>query len=300
MRDTLRSAALIFLGTVVLGLPCGLAIRAAIAQQEASRGTAGDLECATAGCVSAADIATDAVGAAELANDAVDTAAIAANAVDGTKIALGVQASGNVMYFDGTDWVRLANGTASQVLQTGTPPSWVAAGGSPALTVAFNVPVFGNSGLFTETGVPGGCANLTDRWATLFKLQGSIVTNTLSVNVATGGTAEAKLCIYNEAGTTKEIDVTTPNLALGTVSTAVAAISLAAGNHWLVFGWNTCSAAPALRRYGNIDAALISNAIPTGESQVMGLATHASGVCNTTLGSVTTASVFPVQVRLDN
>lgn len=36
---------------------------------------------------------------------------IADNSVDGTDIALGSDAQGDVMYYDGTNWVRLAAGT---------------------------------------------------------------------------------------------------------------------------------------------------------------------------------------------
>ena len=78
----------------------------------------------------AADIAANAVTASELADDAVDTAAIANNAVTGAKIALTSQASGDIMYYNGTDWIRLAKGTADQVLTMNdgaTAAGWEAA-----------------------------------------------------------------------------------------------------------------------------------------------------------------------------
>jgi hypothetical protein len=52
---------------------------------------------------------------------------IADNSVDGTDIALGSDASGDVMYYDGTNWVRLPKGTAGQVLEMNageTAPEW--------------------------------------------------------------------------------------------------------------------------------------------------------------------------------
>ncbi len=55
------------------------------------------------------------------------TLTIATNAVDGTNIALGSDAQGDVMYYNGTDWVRLAKGTAGQVLEMNagaTAPEW--------------------------------------------------------------------------------------------------------------------------------------------------------------------------------
>lgn len=65
-------------------------------------------------------------GAFTIANGAVSTAKIANNAVDGTKIAITSQATGSLMYYDGTDWVNLAPGTVGQVLtMAGGIPTWV-------------------------------------------------------------------------------------------------------------------------------------------------------------------------------
>jgi hypothetical protein len=49
------------------------------------------------------------------------------NSVDGTKIALGSDAVGDIMFYNGTDWVRLAKGTAGQTLKMNagaTAPEW--------------------------------------------------------------------------------------------------------------------------------------------------------------------------------
>ena len=57
----------------------------------------------------------------------VGTANITDNSVNGAKIALGSDATGDIMYFNGTDWVRLPAGASGQVLRTsGTSgaPSW--------------------------------------------------------------------------------------------------------------------------------------------------------------------------------
>ncbi len=66
-------------------------------------------------------------GVLDLNNLAVETSEIADNAVDGTKINISGNANGDLMYYNGTDWVRLASGTTGQVLQTnGTAaPTWV-------------------------------------------------------------------------------------------------------------------------------------------------------------------------------
>lgn len=55
------------------------------------------------------------------------------NSVDGTDIALGSDAAGDVMYYNGTDWTRLAKGTKGDrlVMNNGeTAPSWGGTGNS--------------------------------------------------------------------------------------------------------------------------------------------------------------------------
>ena len=57
-------------------------------------------------------------------------ASIQANSVDGTHIALGSDASGDVMYYNGTNYVRLAKGDDDQVLTLSSGvPTWAAASG---------------------------------------------------------------------------------------------------------------------------------------------------------------------------
>jgi len=57
-------------------------------------------------------------------------ASIQANSVDGTHIALGSDAQGDVMYYDGTNWARLGYGTSGHFLKTqgsSANPTWAAA-----------------------------------------------------------------------------------------------------------------------------------------------------------------------------
>lgn len=71
--------------------------------------------------------------ATTIANSAVTTAKINNNAVDGTKIALGSDAQGDIMYFDGTDYARLAVGTSGQFLKTNgasANPAWASVPGT--------------------------------------------------------------------------------------------------------------------------------------------------------------------------
>ena len=102
------------------------------------------------GAVATANIADDAVTYAKLQNLAtadrvlgststgligevqVVSDMIAANAVTGDKIALGSDAAGDIMYYNGTDYVRLAKpgtpaGEALTFATSATAPSWVAA-----------------------------------------------------------------------------------------------------------------------------------------------------------------------------
>jgi len=62
------------------------------------------------------------------ADGSVTATKIAINSVDGTKIAMGSDAAGDIMYHNGTDWIRLAKGTAGQTLKMNagaTAPEWV-------------------------------------------------------------------------------------------------------------------------------------------------------------------------------
>lgn len=73
------------------------------------------------------DVTMDNAGVFTIENDAVTTDKIADNAVTGAKIALASQAAGDIMYYNGTDWIRLAKGTAGQVLTMNagaTAPEW--------------------------------------------------------------------------------------------------------------------------------------------------------------------------------
>ena len=86
------------------------------------------------------------------------------NTVTGAKIAMGSDARGDILYYNGTDYVRLAKGSNGQVLKMGaSDPAWGAdAGGGPSLgtdhiirtnakTIAENITFDG-----TENGMSAG------------------------------------------------------------------------------------------------------------------------------------------------
>jgi len=105
-----------------------------------------DLAHLSADCVDGTKIADDAINSEHLVNGSVDDAHISGmaasklsgtitpsdNTVTGAKIALGSDAQGDIMYYNGTDYVRLAKGTAAQVLTINsgaTAPEWAASSG---------------------------------------------------------------------------------------------------------------------------------------------------------------------------
>ena len=81
---------------------------------------------------SASEIKTlleDGIDSVHYVNGSIDTAHIGDNQVTGAKIALGSDAAGDVMYYNGTNYIRLAKGTATQVLTMNsgaTAPEWAA------------------------------------------------------------------------------------------------------------------------------------------------------------------------------
>jgi hypothetical protein len=79
------------------------------------------------GAVATADLATNAVTNIKVADNAIDTAELVGNAVTGAKIAMGSDAQGDVLYYNGTDYARLGYGTSGQVLTTkgaAANPEW--------------------------------------------------------------------------------------------------------------------------------------------------------------------------------
>ncbi len=90
---------------------------------------------------------------------------IGANKIDGTKIALGSDAQGDVMYYNGTDWARLAAGTSGQVLKTGgtgADPSWN--------TIAVNIDFFDSSSPSSSSNTTNDCINFNNTGTTAARL----------------------------------------------------------------------------------------------------------------------------------
>ena len=151
-----------------------------VANIQIASGAVGTTELA-ADAVDGTKIADDAINSEHLVNGSVDDAHISGmaasklsgtitpsdNTVTGAKIALGSDAAGDVMYYNGTDYVRLAKGTAGQVLTINsgaTAPEWAAdstnvgatsVGGDLSGTVS-NAQVVANAVGITELNVSDG------------------------------------------------------------------------------------------------------------------------------------------------
>src|SRR5690606_11997496 len=92
-----------------------------------------------------------------IATNAVTNAKIADNAVDGSNIALGSDATGDLMYYNGTDYARLPIGSASQVLTVNAGvPSWSDPTGG---AVTHNSTLVGDGSVGSPLGINLGNSN---------------------------------------------------------------------------------------------------------------------------------------------
>ena len=77
------------------------------------------------GTVGTATIANDAIDSQHYADGSIDTAHLADNAITGAKIAMTSDARGDILYYNGTDYARLAKGSSGTVLKMGAnAPAW--------------------------------------------------------------------------------------------------------------------------------------------------------------------------------
>jgi hypothetical protein len=195
----------------------------------------------------------------------------------------------NVMTSDGTNWVSTAPGSVSTV----TVRSAEATGGLGASAA---------QGTTLTIGVYG-----------LFNVPAKITVNQLTYNVTIGGTTPSytiKSCVYNEAGTSKLIDVTSAaKTATGVVTVTVSpAVTLYPGNYYLFLGLASQSGtSPTLTFTTWTSTAftwLNTSAIPAGKTKHEGtIASRTSGVCDANLfspGVATNAITSTPAARLDN
>ena len=174
------------------------------------------------------------VGAYTIPANAVTTTGIIDNAVTGAKIAMGSDAAGDVLYYNGTDYVRLGAGTASQTLKMNsgaTAPEWVTVASTALQSKVgeFNYIVDTASGTQAITGVGfqptalwifagpdrgitpppvfGGTdgttmGNVASIHATAANLWDANTANLIDVEISAGNTATAVLTTFDADGFT--------------------------------------------------------------------------------------------------
>jgi len=183
----------------------GLAVLSAVGASEIADGSVGTAELADAnvttakladGNVTTAKIADANVTTSKIADGNVTTAKIADNAVTGAKIALGSDAHGDVMFYNGTDWARLAAGNSGQVLKTngsGANPAW----GSAIVSATAVAATSGTSIDFT--GIPSWAKRIT------IMLSGVSTNGSSALQVQLGDAGGVETTGY--AGTTTAVGV---------------------------------------------------------------------------------------------
>lgn len=200
-----------------------------------------------------------AVGTAQITDGNVTTAKLADNSVTGAKIALGSDAQGDVMYYNGTDWARLAAGTSGQFLKTngaGANPAWAASGSLTALgSVGMGVanPTLSGLTLTDYTGLfivfydlaqnSGANRNVLVGTSTSDDVQmtGSLVSGTIYqgmmwINFQDGGAA----AILNTAGGSSQLGACNKTTITGTstsVSFALSGSGSFSSGTTIIYGW---------------------------------------------------------------
>ena len=151
--------------------------------------------------------------------------------VDGTKIALSSQAAGDIMYYNGTAWVRLAKGTASQLLAMNsgaTAPEWVASapsGGWELLASTSDLSA-GSPTTHTWTGLGG-----YDEYFIYFYRLRTNTAQICNVRIGTGGTPDSNNR-YGQSGVTNVAINSASSWALSAAAPHVSYYGTNAFIHW--------------------------------------------------------------------
>ena len=140
--------------------------------------------------VSGLKLLTKAVETGHLNDNAVTTVKIANNSVDGTKIAMGSDATGDIMYYDGTDYVRLPVGSNTNVLTvSGGVPAWTPSG------VVSNLTLSGNGTAGSPLAINLGNANT---WTANQTFAGTYILGQNAILALTNTTNDAKDLRFQE------------------------------------------------------------------------------------------------------
>jgi len=198
---------------------------------------------------------------------------IAANSVDGTMIALGSDAQGDVMYYNGTNWARLGYGTDGHFLKTqgaSANPVWAAGAGGGA------------------TDINGLSDALVENNSIWLGSDPSGTTDTASNNVAVGTTA---LDAVTTADETVAIGYNALTAATtGTANTAVGSAALAAlttGSQNTSVGKNSSDAITEGDNNTAIGDGALSATTTADDNTALGVQTlklNTTGATNTAVG----------------
>jgi len=145
------------------------------------------------------------------------TGGLADNSVDGANIALGSDAQGDVMYYNGTDYIRLAKGSAGQVLTMNsgaTAPEW-ATPDSGGITSAQNFRLAASQ---SGSGSTGTVLTNWEEVDTEYSAIGSVWSQ--SSGVFSASTTGIYLCMFQEilTGSVSTGDAFDPNVQISTNS----------------------------------------------------------------------------------
>jgi hypothetical protein len=188
------------------------------------------------GAVGNTKIQDGAVNTVKIQDGSITTAKIADNAVDGTKINLTGNANGDLMYYNGTDWVRLAAGSNGEVLKiVGGIPAWGVDANNTytgSTSVTLNAGSFERAALTGDVTAPANsnATTISNNAVTTVKINNDAVDNTKLSNMATQ-TIKGR----NTAGTGDPEDLTPAqvrtmlNVADGATSNTGTVTSVTAG-----------------------------------------------------------------------
>ena len=160
-----------------------------------------------------------------VSDDSVTTAKIQDNAVTGAKIAMTSDAQGDILYYNGTDYVRLVAGTNGQALKT------AGSAANPAWGDVTSTGDFANGG---DTATANRVLGNNDAYALGFETNGS---TRLSIGSTGFMTGQAAFSVGNTATVTTSI--TTPAsenmMSVGPITIDVGVtVTIGASGAWLI------------------------------------------------------------------
>ena len=160
-----------------------------------------------------------------VSDDSVTTAKIQDNAVTGAKIAMTSDAQGDILYYNGTDYVRLVAGTNGQALKT------AGAAANPAWGDVTSTGDFANGG---DTATANRVLGNNDAYALGFETNGSTRLNIASDGFMTG---QAAFSVGNTATVTTTIETPASEnmMSVGPITIdASVTVTVGASGYWII------------------------------------------------------------------